>query len=134
MENKNSDEYIIAKTIYNEARGEGDGGMICVGATMINRYNLDRSYMGGQDWEDICKKGYDGAKGADPNPKKDSDQAKIWKKCLETFAPNVIAFNIVDTTGGSTHFHTDRDGFKHLEKKTFVYVKKIGSHYFFKES
>lgn len=37
----------IAKTIYNEARGEGLEGMDAVASTIVNRHALNRSYMGG---------------------------------------------------------------------------------------
>jgi spore germination cell wall hydrolase CwlJ-like protein len=35
----------IAKTIYNEARGQGEKGMNAVGSTMVNRANLNREYL-----------------------------------------------------------------------------------------
>jgi hypothetical protein len=50
---KNSEQYKIAKTIYNEARGEGYEGMAAVASTILNRKKLNRSYWGGSKLVDI---------------------------------------------------------------------------------
>jgi spore germination cell wall hydrolase CwlJ-like protein len=53
---KNSEQYAIAKTIYNEARGEGDDGMAAVASTILNRKKLNRGYLGGSTLFGIVSK------------------------------------------------------------------------------
>jgi len=122
----------IAKTIYNEARGEGKIGMEAVASTINNRYNMDRSYMGGQDYNSICNKGYEGARGSNPNPTNKYDQESYnYSKQL---AEQVVNKSLKDTTGGATHFDASRDSFKKFEDKGGMkYTEQIGKHYFFKE-
>jgi spore germination cell wall hydrolase CwlJ-like protein len=74
-----SEQYAIAKTIYNEARGEGDEGMAAVASTILNRKKLNRSYWGGSTFLGVVSKkyAYEGYTKADPNPVSDGDK-KAW--------------------------------------------------------
>ncbi|PRP82598.1 cell wall hydrolase family protein [Planoprotostelium fungivorum] len=97
----------IAKTIYNEARGEGLVGMAAVGSTIQNRYHLNRSYMGGH--------------------------ATALSQANQ-IAKDIIEGKHKDTTNGATHFATSRNMFSNLERPgKFEFNQQIGKHYFFNE-
>ena len=74
-DNRQKEIDIVSKTIYNEARGEGKEGMNLVADTIRNREQANKSYLGGSDLEKICNKGYEGARGKDPNPIHPGDRA-----------------------------------------------------------
>jgi spore germination cell wall hydrolase CwlJ-like protein len=40
-------ESALAKTIYNESRGEGKEGMDAIASTIKNRYEVNRPSLGG---------------------------------------------------------------------------------------
>ena len=126
------DESIIAKTIYNEARGEGYEGMQAVAATIQNRYKLNRGYMGNRDFYQICVKAYEGAIGCDPSPAGPEDEIAL-EYCKE-LAAAVKNLTVPDNTGGCTHFATTRNAFdRYSVDGKMVYKMKLGNHYFFQE-
>ena len=122
----------IAKTIYNEARGEGKEGMQAVAATIQNRYDLNRSYMGNKDYNEICSKGYEGYIKPDPNPKSSAD-IKAYDYCKE-LAKDVLSHKVVDTTDGSTHFDKNPNSFQeYISEGKMIHTKDIGHHHFHRE-
>ena len=44
----------ITRTIFYESKGEGQEFMDAIASTMLNRFNLDRGYLGGQNYSKIC--------------------------------------------------------------------------------
>ena len=126
------DESIIAKTIYNEARGEGYEGMQAVAATIQNRYKLNRGYMGNRDFYQICVKAYEGAIGCDPSPAGPEDETAL-EYCKE-LAAAVKNLTVRDNTGGCTYFSATKNAFgRYCVGGKMFYKKKLGSHYLFKE-
>jgi len=124
-----STEQAIAKTIYNEARGEGKIGMDAVGSTIVNRKAMNRSYLGGSDYQEICKKGYLGYNGANPNPKH-KDDISAWNHSQQV-AKQIVQGTFKDTMNGATHFNTNPNAWKgnaKMEDKG-----QVGHHHFWKE-
>ena len=120
----------IAKTIYNEARGEGEEGIQAVAATIQNRHDLNRLYMGNKDYTKICSIAYEGYQKPDPNPKTSGD-VKVYDYCKE-LAKDVLNNKVVDNTQGSTHFDKNPNSFKKYGDK-IIHIKEIGHHHFFRE-
>ena len=120
----------VQRTIYNEARGEGEAGMRAVGSTIYNRYQMNRGYFGERDLDNICSKGYDGYKiGA--NPVHPGDRA-AWE--IASAIACELRTGAFHPTNNYTHFGTSRNIFSNLEGPNFTYHERIGNHYFFKEN
>jgi hypothetical protein len=110
-EKKQADITNVSKTIYNEARGEGNKGMDAVGDTINNRIDANKSYTGGSDPTKVCEKGYDGFKGNDPNPSNPADQSAYdHSKGVAESIVNKEHKSEID----STHFDASRDSFKKM--------------------
>ncbi|OMJ86847.1 hypothetical protein SteCoe_11556 [Stentor coeruleus] len=119
----------LTRTIYNEARGEGEVGMRAVASTIYNRSKLNRGYLGGKDFNEICRKGYDGYK-IDANPTHPGD-IRAWH-IAEEIANEMRSENF-HPTNNYTHFATTRNAFVRYEGPNFEYKEQIGNHYFFRE-
>lgn len=119
----------LARTIYNEARGEGRVGMDSVASTIQNRAKMDRSYMGGNNYDTICQKGYDGYK-APLNINGPADKAAF--NYAQQLANNMRSGNF-KVNHDYTHFDTSRNSFKKYEGPNLVYQGQQGNHYFWKE-
>jgi hypothetical protein len=107
------DHYLLARTIYGEARGESFEGKVAVAWVVVNRLNadsarLDRLY--GNDIGDICTKPLQFScwHWKDPNykllqaAKLDTDPA--FRACLGA-ACSVLAEAVPDPTSGATHYY-----------------------------
>jgi hypothetical protein len=113
-DNRQKEIDIVSKTIYNEARGEGKEGMNLVADTIRNREQANKSYLGGSDLEKICNKGYEGARGKDPNPIHPGD--KVAFEHSRQLAEKLINGNYQAGTN-YTHFASSRNSFKKMEDK-----------------
>ena len=126
-------QYFIAKTIYNEARGEGLVGMDLVASTIVNRQKLNRSYLGGNNLMEIIRKGYDGFNMENPDENHMSgEDINAWQYC-KNLASQIADGKFQDIANGATHFHTRRNGFANIEGPNLVYLFRFLNHYFFQE-
>jgi spore germination cell wall hydrolase CwlJ-like protein len=124
----------ISQTIYNEARGEGNEGMKAVASTIKNRYDMNRSYLGGQNYTNICTSGYEGGKGSEPDPSKMATADKKAWEYSQNLADQIISGEFTDTTGGATHFDKSADSFNNLPNpEKMNYMFQLGNHHFFQE-
>jgi spore germination cell wall hydrolase CwlJ-like protein len=99
---------ILAKTIYGEARGEGEDGRLAVGHVVLNRFKSDRWY--GREtiaetarlpWQFSCWNAND------PNRAKleavDLDDPD-YQHCMYAALGAVLGY-LPDNTGGATHYY-----------------------------
>lgn len=105
-----SDEVILARMIFGEARSCSDLEKTAVAYTALNRANDGKDWNGKTLKEAILKKlQYSCFNSNDVNLEKLKDPVKYdeesWKKCLE-ISNKVINKTSSDPTNGATHFHT----------------------------
>ena len=125
--------FFIAKTIYNQARGEGQAGMDLVASTIVNRRKLNRYYLGGDDLMQIISRGYNGFSMENPDKNQMSEEdINAWQYC-KNLASQIDAREFQDNAGGATHFHQRRNGFANIEGRNLIYLFKYGHYYFFQE-
>lgn len=129
-----NDKFALAQTLWGEARGEDDYGMIAVCCTIINRFNSKKWYAG-KTIEETCKKAwqYSCWNNNDPNrPKllrlKEEDLSREY-----SIIDKVTSGVYHDITGGATHYYNPE-----VCKMPEWAVGKVpcythGSHLFFKE-
>lgn len=99
---------ILARTIWGEARGEGETGMHAVANVIVNRANAPSWW--GTSIVDVCLKDkqFSVWNRGDPNyalvTSVTTDNA-MFKKAL-AIAAKAVAGTLPDITGGATHYHT----------------------------
>lgn len=128
----------LARTIWGEARGDGNTGMQAVACVILNRYkaaeaSLAKSRQFGADITAICKKPYQFScwLASDPN------LAKILAVNTSTdsfasavsIAKGVLSGSLPDITNGANHYHTSSVSPSWSSGATAVAV--IGSHEFY---
>lgn len=134
---------ILARTIYGEARSEGEEGMEAVACVVINRYKSHKWYSGyvlkgGAKIPSIahtCLKRMQFScwNKNDPNlPKirRVTPENKIFKKCLE-IASAAVCGNLKDFTGGAVYYHTKDIKPEWAVEKIPCY--EVNNHIFYRE-
>lgn len=109
---------ILARTIYGEARGEGNEGMEAVACVVMNRYRSHKWYCGfviinGAKVPSIaqtCLKKFQFScwNKNDPNLHKIqriSIQDEVFKQCIK-IARAAVCGKLKDFTGGAVYYHT----------------------------
>lgn len=100
---------VLARTLFGEARGEGDAGIAAVGCVVANRARRRPAIWWGDTVEAVCRKPFQFScwNQNDPNlPRLKSvglDDA-AFVKC-HAIAQDILAGRIADTTNGATHYH-----------------------------
>ena len=105
---------VLARTIWGEARGEGDAGMAAVAAVVLNRVAHAESragYWWGNDIISVCQKPYQFScwNRSDPSYLKlqaVTDTDRHFATALR-IARRAVIGAIKDTTGNATHYHAD---------------------------
>ena len=138
-QNNSQNVDVLAKTIYGEARGEGQRGMHAVANVIMNRVAVSEA-LGGFWWGvgviGVCKAKWQFScwNKSDPNLKQLNGEA-IYKKLAFTVAENIaeeaLEGNLEDITDGATSYHTSAVNPWWAEKMTFI--KEIGNHLFYTE-
>jgi len=109
MMTRDQDLTVMAKTLYGEARGEGQAGLEAVAWVILNR-----SKRRNKSVSDIClaPKQFSCWNESDPNAKKleslrieNDPENPAYLRCIAT-AAGVLAGDIQDRTSGSDHYHT----------------------------
>lgn len=123
---------VLARTLWGEARGEGQRGMQAVANVIMNRVNALSWF--GNTVESVCKKPYQFScwNANDPNSRQcqmvtTADAA--FKQCLN-IATLAVNGRLADITGGANHYHAagTHPSWADNSKKTAV----IGNHIFYK--
>ena len=122
---KDSEEVLLARMLFGEARNCSNQEKIAVAYTAINRVNDNKRWNGTnikgvilKPWQYSC------FNLNDPNRKKLMDpekyDSKSWQTCLE-IAKNVLSGNYSDSTNGATHYFNPSvvvpEWSKRMEKK-----------------
>ncbi len=106
---------VLARTLWGEARGQGDDGLIAVANVVLNRVEIAQS-RGGKFWWgnniiQVCQKPYQFScwNRTDPNFKKlqDVDEKNLYFATCLRIARRAVADVLEDNTGGATHYHAD---------------------------
>lgn len=105
---------VLARTLWGEARGEGDAGMMAVAAVVLNRvaHAENRAgYWWGNDIISVCQKPYQFScwNRSDPSYLKlqaVTDKDRHFATALR-IARRAVIGAIDDATGGATHYHAD---------------------------
>ena len=131
-----SDLEVLAKTIYGEARGEGQKGMEAVACVIMNRVKAQQWFTGyvivqGHKIPSICETclkrlQFSCWNKSDPNYEKlqklnVSDQ--LYVQCLE-IAQRAISGHLQDFTNGAVYYHTKQIEPLWAKEKTPCYVLK----------
>ena len=136
---EDSDEVLLARMLFGEARNCTDLEKIAVAYTAINRANDGKKWNGTNLKEVLLKKWqYSCFNENDPNREKLMDpqvyDSESWDDCLK-IAREVLAGKYKDITNGATHYHTLNTSPKWSKSPK---MKKIGridgsKHEFYKE-
>lgn len=128
---------VLARTIWGEARGEGDLGMQAVANVVLNRRDLAHSgevTWWGRDIVQICQKPYQFScwNRSDPNFKKleQIDARDLYFATAIRIARRAVAGCLSDVTGGATHYHAA--GISPYWARGQRPLKVIGDHIFYK--
>ncbi|SDI54870.1 cell wall hydrolase [Pseudomonas abietaniphila] len=134
-----NDRYILARTLWGEARGEGLSGMIAVAWSIRNRVEdgKEKSWWG-EGYAGVCQKPYQFScwnkndpnypmlSGAKPIPFRELAQCRIA-------ADQVIDGKVEDPTNGATHYYAasmpSAPKWANGAKKTLT----LGNHIFFRD-
>lgn len=105
---------VLARTLWGEARGEGERGMEAVACVVLNRVAIAQArgkFWWGGDVISVCQKPYQFScwNRSDPSYKKllaaDSKNKDFVMACL--VARRAVHGALADITGGATHYHAD---------------------------
>lgn len=124
---------LMARTIYGEARGEGENGMQAVANVIMNRVNAGAWY--GRTVEEVVKKPRQFSCWNDGDPNKKVIETvnsgnSIFARALQ-IAKNAYYGKIQDLTLGATHYHAAN--IVPTWAGDLIQTIKIGSHVFYKE-
>ena len=133
MNYSNLDIDVMTRTLWGEARGEGEEGMLAVGHVILNRVARG-GWWGGTVYE-VCRKPYQFScwNTGDPNRLEMTtlDLEDVSMRECHWAALTVILGKHADNTEGSCHYHTH--GVQPDWSKGLRPVKWIGNHLFFND-
>ena len=123
------DDFMLALTMWREARGEGNDGMQAVGCVIRNRvkrYVSSYYHEATKKWQFSC----DTAPG-DPElilyPQVDDPQ---WQ-FIQGILPGLIDGTLADNTDGATSYFNPHVVLP-TWAKSMIFIKNIGNHAFYK--
>ena len=127
-----SDLFTLARTVYGEARGEGERGRAAVAHVVLNRFRSDK-WFSADTIEAVCRKPFQFScwNKVDPN-RCQIENANLddptFLRCFE-IAVGALTGRLSDPTAGSTHYHHIRARPKWAARKSPV--RTIGRHVFY---
>lgn len=136
---KDTDEVLLARMIFGEARSCSLTEQIAIGYTAVNRATDGKNWNGTTLKDAILKKRqYSCFNSNDPNLPKLSCPEKYGPKSFERclwIARNILDRKFDDPTLGATHYHTKktRADWEDSPKMVKLYVPDFYEHFFFKE-
>ncbi len=105
---------VLARTLWGEARGEGNAGMEAVANVILNRVKVARDrgghYWWGNNIISVCQKPYQFScwNRSDPNYRKlqsISEKSDLYYATAVRIARRAVAGVLADSTNGATHYH-----------------------------
>ena len=130
---------VLARTLWGEARGEGDEGMKAVACVVMNRIkiaqeNKDKYWWGGTII-DVCQKPYQFScwNYNDPNREKllSVNDTDLYFATARRIAQRGLLGFLPDITEGATHYHTA--GISPYWTRKMNVSAMIGNHIFYRE-
>lgn len=120
----------MARTIYGEARGEGQKGMQAVGNVIMNRVKAGSWY--GASIKDVVLKPYQFScwNVGDPNREKILNATPAQLSSARNIAEQVVSGQLPDITGGATHYHAK--SVNPYWAASMTKTATIGNHIFYK--
>ena len=129
---------VLARTMWGEARGEGDIGLEAVANVVLNRVKVADAHNGKYWWGHsiitVSQKPYQFScwNRSDPSYQKlkDVDESNIYFKTCLRIARRAVIGKLEDHTNGATHYHADyvSPHWTKGEEPTVI----IGHHIFYK--
>lgn len=105
---------VLARTLWGEARGEGDQGMSAIACVVLNRVRVAEEkgrYWWGNNIIQVCQKPYQFScwNRSDPNFQKlqSLDSTDYTFATALRIARRAVAQCLLDVTNGATHYHAD---------------------------
>lgn len=103
----------LARTLWGEARGEGQPGMEAVAAVVLNRLAVARAHGGGFWWggdiAGICTRPWQFSCWNEGDPNRQQleavDAKDLWFASALRIARRAVHGLLADPTGGATHYH-----------------------------
>lgn len=129
----------LARTLWGEARGEGEAGMIAVAAVIENRINVSLAHDGrhwwGRDWVSVCRARAQFASWNPGNPNRRKmlsvdDSDPDFRMALKV-AEDAIAGRIDDPTFGATSYKVAADPWLANWGHFRLPLAEIGKHAFY---
>lgn len=103
---------VLARTLWGEARGEGETGMRAVACVILNRARIAKEkngYWWGNDIIQVCQKPYQFScwNRSDPNFLKLQavDESNPQFAAAMRIAKQAVSGRLADMTGNATHYH-----------------------------
>lgn len=128
---------VLARTLWGEARGEGDQGMQAVANVILNRVEVAEekgSFWWGNNIIQACQKPYQFScwNRSDPNFRKlqDVTEKDLYFATALRLARRAVAGCLVDLTKDATHYHAA--GISPYWTNGEKPVKVIGNHIFYR--
>jgi N-acetylmuramoyl-L-alanine amidase len=128
---------VLARTLWGEARGEGDKGMEAVASVILNRVRVaetNGNYWWGNNIIQVCQKPYQFScwNRSDPNFRKlqEIDEKDLYFATALRIARRAAAGSLKDSAHGATHYH-HRDIRPYWARKEDP-VAVIGNHIFYR--
>lgn len=132
-ENMSPDEAFIL-TLYGEARGEGEKGIVAVAHVINNRLKAQKKYYG-LTLKDVCLKPYQFSCWNDNDPNSNMLLNIDWNdsklSACKTIGMKFLENPGEDFTQNSTHYHTKNCFPKWAENKNPVV--EVGNHLFYND-
>lgn len=98
---------VLARTLWGEARGEGEAGMCAVASVILNR--AARPGWWGRSVAEICLKPHQFSCWLPGDPNRDAmlavDGSDPQFRLAQRIAAAALAGGLTDATGGATHYH-----------------------------
>lgn len=127
---------VVARTLWGEARGEGDDGMVAVANVIMNRVKSPISWWGATPGTVALKKWqFSVWNDNDPNRvliENVTDDDPQFARALQ-IAKMAVEGDLPDLTGGATHYHTPAVNPPWASSPNVKFIKTIGNHRFYRE-
>ncbi len=128
---------VLARTLWGEARGEGEGGMEAVANVILNREKIAQKkgkFWWGNNIIQICQKPYQFScwNRSDPNFQKlqSVDKSDLYFATALRIANRAVAGVLTDVTSGATHYHASSITPYWAKGQTPITI--IGAHKFYR--
>ncbi len=128
---------VLARTLWGEARGEGDIGMLAVANVILNREKIAKKkgkFWWGNNIIQICQKPYQFScwNRSDPNFRKlqSVDKRDLYFATAVRIANRAVTGVLEDITSGATHYHAS--SITPYWAKGQAPIEVIGAHKFYR--